>query len=96
MVLIIEQFQGGRAIIGRFGVLAQAVHNPYRRGVVAIKPVNDGPPEDVVTTYHPAAVLRAPDAVMREQMRQALIDDLRIAVGVIVSRTTGAFPNDPA
>jgi uracil-DNA glycosylase family protein len=43
---------------------------------------------DVVATYHPAAVLRAPDAVIREQMRQALIDDLRIAVGVIASRTT--------
>jgi hypothetical protein len=43
---------------------------------------------DVVATYHPAAVLRAPDAVMREQMRQALIDDLRIAVGVIASQTT--------
>jgi len=33
----------------------------------------------VVATYHPAAVLRAPDAEARERIRQALVDDLRIA-----------------
>ena len=30
----------------------------------------------VVATYHPAAVLRAPDEETRQQMKQALIDDL--------------------
>jgi DNA polymerase len=39
-----------------------------------------------VATYHPAAVLRAPDPEQRHQMRQALIDDLRVAAGVIAGR----------
>jgi DNA polymerase len=34
---------------------------------------------DVVATYHPLAVLRVPDGESRRLMRQALIDDLRIA-----------------
>lgn len=38
---------------------------------------------NVVATYHPAAVLRAPDSEMRRQMKQAMIDDLRIAAEVI-------------
>jgi uracil-DNA glycosylase len=33
----------------------------------------------VVATFHPAAVLRAPDGEVRQQMRQALFDDLRTA-----------------
>jgi uracil-DNA glycosylase len=37
---------------------------------------------NVVATYHPAAVLRAPDGEARQQMKQALIDDLRTAVRV--------------
>ena len=37
----------------------------------------------VIATYHPAAVLRAPDEDRRQQMRQELIDDLRVAVGVV-------------
>ena len=37
----------------------------------------------VIATYHPAAVLRAPDEDRRQQMRQELIDDLRVAVGMI-------------
>jgi uracil-DNA glycosylase len=36
-----------------------------------------------VATYHPAAVLRAPDPDVRQQMRQALIADLRAAARVI-------------
>jgi uracil-DNA glycosylase len=36
----------------------------------------------VVATYHPAAVLRAPDADLRRQMKQALIDDLCVAAHV--------------
>lgn len=34
---------------------------------------------DVVATYHPSAVLRAPDVGGRRRMRQELIDDLRVA-----------------
>jgi uracil-DNA glycosylase len=39
----------------------------------------------VVATYHPAAVLRAPAADLRQQMKQALIDDLRVAAGVVAA-----------
>lgn len=38
-----------------------------------------------LATYHPAAVLRAPDAT-RHQMRQALIDDLRTAAQFVRQR----------
>jgi DNA polymerase len=37
----------------------------------------------VVATYHPAAVLRAPDAERRQQMRQELIEDLRVAADCV-------------
>ena len=40
----------------------------------------------IVATYHPAAVLRAPDEDRRQQMRQELIEDLRVAVGVVADR----------
>jgi DNA polymerase len=33
----------------------------------------------VVATYHPAAVLRAPEPADRERMKQAIVDDLRVA-----------------
>ena len=38
-----------------------------------------GPYRNVVAIYHPAAVLRAPDGETREQMKQALCNDLRPA-----------------
>jgi DNA polymerase len=38
---------------------------------------------NVVATYHPSAVLRAPDDDARQNMKQALIDDLRTAARVI-------------
>jgi DNA polymerase len=34
---------------------------------------------DVLATYHPSAVLRAPDTDSRQKLKQAIIDDLRIA-----------------
>jgi uracil-DNA glycosylase family protein len=37
----------------------------------------------VVATYHPAAVLRAPDPGRRHQMKQELIEDLRVAASLI-------------
>ena len=41
------------------------------RGEVVIAPMGE-----VVPTFHPAAVLRAPDPEARLEMRQALFDDL--------------------
>ena len=40
----------------------------------------------IVATYHPAAVLRAPDAKLRQQMKRALVDDLRVAAHLIAGR----------
>jgi DNA polymerase len=45
--------------------------------------VVSGPHGDIVATYHPAAVLRAPDPELRRKMKQALFDDLRIAAHMI-------------
>ncbi len=39
----------------------------------------------VVATFHPSAVLRAPDPEAREEMRQALIEDLRTAVQAVAN-----------
>jgi probable DNA metabolism protein len=39
-----------------------------------------------IATYHPSAVLRAPDSKAREAMRQALIDDLKKARGLVGAR----------
>ncbi len=38
----------------------------------------DGP-SPVLATYHPSAILRAPDEKARRQMRQDLVDDLQVA-----------------
>ena len=40
----------------------------------------------VVATYHPAAILRAPDGEARQQMKDALIDDLRTAARLFTQR----------
>lgn len=45
--------------------------------------VLSGPLGNVVATYHPSAVLRAPDAATRQQMKQVLIDDLRVVARLI-------------
>jgi DNA polymerase len=58
-----------QALLGRTFRVTQ------RRGEVI-----DTPFCKAVATYHPAAVLRAPDAESRQRMKQALIDDLRVAV----------------
>jgi DNA polymerase len=52
-----------------------------RRGEVV-----DGPMGNVVATYHPSAVLRAPDPEARHRLKQTLIDDLRIAAGLSAGR----------
>jgi uracil-DNA glycosylase family protein len=40
----------------------------------------------VVATYHPAAILRAPDGETRQQLKDALIDDLRTAGRLLPQR----------
>jgi uracil-DNA glycosylase len=40
----------------------------------------------IVATFHPSAVLRAPDGDTRRQMKQALVDDLRLAARAIIRR----------
>jgi uracil-DNA glycosylase len=65
----------GQAVLGRSFRVRQ------RRGQVL-----SGSLGNVVATFHPSAVLRAPDGEARRQMKQALIDDLRIAARVIAQR----------
>jgi DNA polymerase len=59
-------------------LLGRAFRITQRRGEVV-----RGSQGTVVATYHPAAVLRAPDADARRQMKQAVLDDLRTAVGLL-------------
>ena len=40
---------------------------------------------NVVATYHPSAVLRAPDGDMRQQMKRSLVEDLRAAAQALVT-----------
>jgi DNA polymerase len=57
------------ALTGWRGTLAEARGRPLASRGSAV----------VVATYHPAAVLRAPDAAARQAMRATLVDDLRSA-----------------
>ncbi len=56
-------------------ILGRAVAVTRERGVVDAPHVR----ARVVVTFHPAAVLRAPDAVQREATYRTLVDDLRLA-----------------
>jgi uracil-DNA glycosylase len=47
--------------------------------------VLQGPYGNVLATYHPAAVLRAPVGEAREQMKQELCEDLRTAAQLLAS-----------
>lgn len=59
-----------QAILGKkFRITAQ-------RGEVLSSPQCN----QTIATYHPSAVLRAPDHEARERMRQALFDDVRTAI----------------
>jgi uracil-DNA glycosylase len=44
--------------------------------------VRRDPGPDYVATFHPSAILRAPDAAARDTMYAALVDDLRTAAGL--------------
>jgi DNA polymerase len=51
-----------------------------RRGEVIRAPIGR-----IVATFHPAAVLRAPDHDLRLQMKKSLIDDLRTAASILAN-----------
>ncbi len=74
---------GPRVIVCLGATAAQALLGRSFRVTKSRGEVMTSPYGKVVATYHPAAVLRAPDPDTREQMKQALVDDLRIAADVI-------------
>ncbi len=57
-----------QALLGRSFRVTQS------RGIVTPTPIGS-----VVATYHPAAVLRAPDSQQRHEMKRQLVDDLKTA-----------------
>jgi DNA polymerase len=46
----------------------------------------------ILATWHPSAVLRAPDAATRQQMRTDLIGDLRVVAGLLQPEPVVASP----
>jgi uracil-DNA glycosylase family protein len=68
-----------RVIVCLGATAAQALLGPTFRVTKQRGEVLNSMHGSVVATYHPAAVLRAPDKETRQQMKQALIDDLRTA-----------------
>jgi uracil-DNA glycosylase family 4 len=77
---------GPRVIVCLGATAAQALLGRDFRVTKNRGEVLSGPFGATVATYHPAAVLRAPDTDVRQQMKQALIDDLRVAAHVIAER----------
>jgi len=75
-----------RVIVCLGATAAQALLGRGFRLTQRREEVVSGSSGNVVATYHPAAVLRAPEADIRQKMKQALIDDLRIAAQVIAER----------
>lgn len=53
------------------------------------KPFESAEGISLVATFHPSAVLRTPRKPDRDRMRQALVDDLRLAHSLIPVRTAG-------
>lgn len=72
-----------RGLVCLGATAAQALLGPTfritkRRGeILSAAAVFDGHAEWIMATYHPSAVLRAPDEQRRHQMRAELIDDLK-------------------
>jgi uracil-DNA glycosylase family protein len=77
---------GPRVIVCLGATAAQALLGHDFRVTKNRGDVMTGPFGKVVATYHPAAVLRAPDSNLREQMKQALIDDLLVAARVVAEK----------
>jgi DNA polymerase len=53
-----------------------------------IEPVGDGPV--TIATFHPSAILRAPDRTARDEMYAALVGDLRLAAEAVSRRARRA------
>ena len=70
---------GPRVIVCLGATAAQALLGRDFRVTKNRGEVISAPSGTVVATYHPAAVLRTLDPDARQQMKQALIDDLRVA-----------------
>jgi uracil-DNA glycosylase family protein len=70
---------GPRVIVCLGATAAQALLGRDFRITQRRGEVIPGPLGNLVATYHPSAVLRAPDPDARRQMKQDLINDLRIA-----------------
>ena len=70
---------GPRVIVCLGATAAQALLGRDFRVTKNRGEVISGPFGTVVATYHPAAVLRTLDPDARQQMKQSLIDDLRVA-----------------
>lgn len=75
-----------RVIVCLGATAAQTLLGPSFRVTKQRGEVLEGQSGPVIATYHPAAVLRAPDGDAREQMKQALIDDLRTAARLLKRR----------
>jgi DNA polymerase len=58
-------------------------------GTARARPLQLSAGRRLVATYHPAAILRAPDDTAREALLQSLIDDLRRAAALAPSPTPG-------
>jgi len=70
-----EEDKRGRPFVGPAGLLLDEALDAD--GIMRSASVGN-----IVATYHPSALLRAPDADTRLQIRQALIDDLCVAARV--------------
>jgi uracil-DNA glycosylase len=77
---------GPRIIVCLGATAAQALLGRDFRVTKNRGEVMSGPLGTVVATYHPAAVLRATDHDVRQEMKQSLIDDLRVAARVIAKK----------
>jgi uracil-DNA glycosylase len=80
------QLIGPRVIVCLGATAAQALLGRDFRVTKNHGEVMSGPLGTVVATYHPAAVLRATDPDVRQEMKQSLIDDLRAAARVIAKK----------
>jgi uracil-DNA glycosylase len=58
-------------------------------GTARARPLRLSEGRRLIATYHPAAILRAPDDTAREALLQSLIDDLRRAAALAPPPTPG-------
>jgi DNA polymerase len=75
-------------VVALGAVAAQTLLGPaFRLTTGRGRPIQpaDGLPT-VIATYHPSAILRAPDRAAREVMYEALVDDLRFATTQVPER----------